>query len=168
MALRERERERERNKIFNFQSRPTVTALLASSYSSNIRDDLLHKPSYISASTSTSTSTSSTSSSVLTELRNESKYSNYATTLMKYGSIDDNISTTSSSYNNVISNGVQNNYSKISNGSNPNVVMNFASSGVTLSDKYIKNSDLLELRNTGMLSARNLHSKAGTGVYLKD
>ena len=87
---------------------------------------------------------------------------------MKYGSTENNNSATSTSCNSLISNGTQNNYLATSTGNNPNNVMNYASSGLTLSDQYNKNSDLLVLKNTEMLSARNLQSKSGAGLYLKE
>ena len=141
LALRERESERERNKIFNFQLRPTI---LVSNLSSNNCDEIFQKPSYTSTSASTA----------LNDLINDSKYSDYAASLMKYGSTGDYISTTSTS------NESSDNHLTSSTRSNP-VVMTSASSGLNLSDHYIKNSDIIEIESTEILSARNLHTKIG-------
>ena len=70
---------------------------------------------------------------------------------MKYGSNKDYISTTSTS------NGSSNNHLITSTRSNPLLIAS-ASSGLNLSDPYIKSSDLIEIESTGMLSERN-HTK---------
>ena len=115
---------------------------MVSNLSSNICDEIFPKPSY----------TSTSASAALTDLINDSKYNNDAASLVKYESTGDYISTTSTS------NGSLDNHLTTSTRSN-HVVMASASSGLNLSDPYIKNSDIIEIESTEIVSTRNLHTK---------